>query len=296
MIRDYTDEPVSNAKFTTDKLYPLIRDAYGQVVDDVNATADNPLIVTFTMSITDGDQYAMLPANVGQIVRIGEFDSTTGGWLSSWIPGGRRWSWGSGLSLEGSMLRFDPYAVSSGNLTVQYIPKGEFLVHVGTCTAANASSTTLKLNSAPTDGYFDARPNAYIGSILRVLSMTGTQQIGSTACTVFPVQERPIQSVAVTNLVATVAKEFDGDLSLATGSTYTYEVVPWFSYEIISAVAWHCAMSLHMIHGGDQVRAGRAAGARQMYNNAMRSLRGRVSGMNQVSSPLYRGLPWGEIQ
>lgn len=267
LIRDYTDDPSDTPKWTTDRLYPLMQSAWGKIIQDVNGLSAGPIVARFSLSVSASTQSYMLPPNVGTILRIGRIDSTTNRIYGEIMPRGRLAACGPGWSIEGGrILRFDPKLSQTETLRVEYIPNGELLCHLGTATASDSdnTTTTFQLDTSPDDGYYDSRPNAYVGSMLRVLSKSDA--------TIVP-QERLITAVSTT-FVATVEPAFDSTLASGSG-TYTYEIVPVYFQMFTNAVALEVVRMIHAIENRER----KFNGITQLYSEEMRSLRSMLLNM-----------------
>lgn len=250
-IYDYANEPSDNPKWTTDKLFPLIRGAYGRIMQDVNGIGQNPIVVRFDVTVTATDRTYLLPPNVGQVLMIGKVDTVTGNFFEQVIPRSRLNAYGSGVSLEGPTIRFEPNWGIGETLRVLYIPNGDFSIHLGTFTqnATGVSTTAFPLTLSPSEGYFDRRPNAPLGSIVRLLSAVSAAGVASTPTgyDYFPIQERPVSGYTSTSHIVTVPVAFDFDPSSASvmsgtdPAVITYEIVPFMGDLFQEALAFDVA-------------------------------------------------------
>lgn len=284
-IRDYADEPVDNAKWTDAKLYQFVRGSWARIMHDVNACGDAPLVVRYDLVVNNSDQVYYLPPNIGQILRFGRVYQD-GSIYDAIVPRSRLNPVGPGIIFEGlNRVRFEPKWGINETLRIEYIPSGDLAVHEGTVANTAVTSTTVTLDTTPTVGYFDQRPNAYLGSVLRYLS--GASPSGYSF---FPVQERVIteQTISSTNPVVTVDSAFSPDPSVASG-TLTYEIVPFLGWQLIEPLAWNVAMSLHATMAGDPSRTKKLQAAQLMYNNQMRMIRGSLSHYNARSGGKFNG-------
>lgn len=237
----YMDEPIDTPKWTSDYLWPLIVGGWQRLMGDINGVGSNRIKIQFTTTITSTVGRYILPPNVGKILRMGYLDSTTGRLTETITPRHELGIYGPGVSLQGNTQLFEPLQYDQ-TLTMEYVPNGFCSLHTGTldASASGVSSTTLVLDSEPDEGYFDRQPNAYLGSIIRVLaSVEGSfpDDYGH-----FPVQERIITGWDPKTLIATVDPAFDPDF--ADLGLVTYEVVPFFGYSAREALAWHVVAKL----------------------------------------------------
>lgn len=287
-IRRYTAEPETNPKYAGTQLYPLIVSTWDRIMDDVNQVGENPIVVRFDITPTTTEAHYLLPPNIGQIIRIGRLEPTTGQISETVHTRNRLNIVGAGYVIEGNMLRFLPLWQDTDTLTMEYIPNGFCTIHMSAITinTTGLSQTVVPLDFSPDEGYFDQAPNAYVGSVLRLLKCTatdGTTESFPTASYAFwPIQERVISSYAVSTGYATVELGFDFDPSddslagLETTDILTYEVLPALGYAMIEAVALGVAANLHEV----ERRPGPANRMWRLYNIKMRSIRGRLSSMN----------------
>ena len=286
-IYDYTNEPDENPKWTTDKLFPLIRGSYGRCMLDVNGVGQNPIVVRFDITTTATQRTYMLPPNVGQVIAIGKVNSQTGEFYERIIPRTRLSPFMAGVTFEGPLVRFEPIWGVAETLRVLYIPNGDCALHLGTVAEADTTTTSVKINIAPTEGYFDRRPNAYLGSMLRLLSATVSSAAAyPSGYTYYPIQERPITGMVPTSLVATVDTAFDFDPATAiTGSAiHTYEIVPFMGDLFQDAIAWDVAAMVN----GTEKRYTEKADCMKNRLNQMRMIRQNLSHYNSRSGTLLR--------
>jgi len=288
-IYDYANEPSDNPKWTSDKLFNLIRGSWARAMNDVNTLGKDPIVVRYDIPVTNSQKTYLLPCNVGQILSFGKVEPQTGEFYEVVLPRSRLNPCGGGVLFEGNLVRFEPSWPSSETLRILYIPSGDFVCHLGTFAASDTgvSATKFPISLTPTEGYFDRRPNGYIGSVVRLLSCVdgSNNAVNPSGYGYFPIQERPIVSVAGTTRLATVDPAFDFDPASLTGGTITYEIVPFLGQLFQEAVAWDVAA---IIHGTE----GRPNDKRDAWNNKaqqMRTIRSNLSGYNARTGSLLRG-------
>lgn len=293
-IYDYADEPSVEAKYTTDKLFPLITQAYSRVMMEHNSMSEHPIVVRWSLTVTESVQNYYLPPNVGQLLKIGKVEDVTGRNNEWTVPRSRLNPYGPGVLLEGNMIRWEPKPRIGETLQLEYIPDGYCSIHLGTFTQGDTvtpSDTTFALNASPSEGYFDQIPNAYLGQVVRIIDCqtTGSVEDQPTGYTSFPIQERPISGYAPTTNVITVEPAFDFNLGtnagIAADSTYTYEVVPFFWSLLKEAVIWDVVRRLHGISGKKQ----QEASARIYYIETMRNIRMNAANYNQRTGSSFKG-------
>lgn len=277
--RVYTDEPSFAAKYPTDILYPIIESAWDRAMREANAVADNAIVVRYSLAIDPDTAVYYLPPTVGQVLRFGKARDT--GLNPDWIiPRSRLNPAGGGIIFEGPNVRFEPRPTTSETLTIEYIPNGHCTLHSSTVTeAAFTSTTSFTLDNTPDEGYFDRRPNAYLGAVWRLLS--GPTPAGRSYC---PVQERVITGYNSSTGAVTFDVPLDVSFS-GTSGNYVYEVVPLESPFFLDAVAWDVATTIHGI--GDN--GSKAKFSEFRYMQQMRLIRLSLGKINQRSNSLMRG-------
>lgn len=285
-IRDYTDEPEDSAKWTDAKLYRWVRQAFHRVMQDVNAVGDNPIVVRWDLDVNAEDQVYYLPPNVGQILRFGRVNDQNQLVYDAVVPRSRLNPVGAGIIFEGPRVRLEPRWNTGETLRVEYIPNGDCPMHEGVVDQTEIGADTLKLDITPSAGEFDQRPNAYLGSCVRLLDGPVPSGHGW-----FPVQDRVIvsQSTSSGDPNWWVYPDVDFDPPPVETGNYTYEIVPFFGWMFIEALAWNVAMSIHATNMSDPARAGKLKAAQLMYNNEMRAIRGSLSHYNARSGGKFDG-------
>ena len=174
-IRDATDEPATDAKYTDTKLLSLISKAVGHVWQDVNKHSVHKAVVRADLSITSGTSVYVLPPTMRHIIDL-QWLNSDGTIRYRLYPGSTLNPVWPGLSFEGNTLRFtNGYEPdTSWTLRVIYTPSGYVSLAEGPITsvtndAAN-NNCTVVLNATVTDGVLDYRPSAYAGCIFRLLT------------------------------------------------------------------------------------------------------------------------------
>lgn len=291
-IRDYTNEPEDNAKWTTDKLYPLIVSAWEKIMLDVNSTGDNPLVVRWDLTTTTTGQTYYLPANVGQILRFGRVESD-GSVSDAVVPRSRLNPAGPGILFEGPIVRFEPQWGIGETLRVEYIPNGFCQLLYDSKQGSSNSTTAVEVGTSSagaisvSEGYFDRRPNAYLGSIVNVISWAGTLS-GVSAWSTYgfwPTQSRIVTGQTVGSGLLTVDPAFDLNLALGSAAAFGIEVVPFLGECFKEPLAWGVAATLHRA----EKRKDAAELALSEYRELMRMIRLRQSWLNARTPGLFTG-------
>jgi len=267
LIRRLTDEPTISSKYSDNDLIEHIESANQIVMTELHTAADNAMLSRFNITISDGNNVFLLPPAVEAITRIAKLNGVTG--LPDWqmVPSSEWGFRGPGVRIEGRLLRFDPsWAGDSDVLEILYVPNGDFRIHYGTAVAA--TSTTLQMTPTPTAGILDTRDNAYLGSLLRVVS-DGNGYI----------QERTIIAYNRVTQTATVSPAFSPALS----GTITYEVAPSYERFLEKVVSLYVARELRAAAGD----AAKTKNLTALYTEARRSLRLELSRRQGIISDAF---------
>ncbi len=321
-VRTYLDEPATNAKYDNSwivnhLIYPCMVD----VLARINLNQDNPICVRHRVLLDPDQTYYQLPPNVQEIWRVAVSDAD--GYLQKEAyPRGVFNPSGPGWSIEGNLLTIQPQVITGESISIWYIPTGDVLCHYGT---GYLNGRVLTLASSPTLGQLDRRPNAYAGSILRLLPSTG------------PIQERVIESHNVKTGKVTVRIPFhtgadpetsgsedtlsgstssqsSGTSSGAPGSaesessggftnTVLYEIAPIASQGLYEAISLACACKLGAVRS---VSEKKMAYLTAEYRKAMKTIKDNLANLqmrtgksfdkNTVDHEVYKrvfGGGWG---
>lgn len=292
-IREYADEPSDTSKWTTDRLFPLIRNAFRRIIHDLNALAGGPIVVHYDLQLTANRKDYILPPTLGELLRIGKLSAagsedlsaagrilqpTTGDFYETIIPGNRQSNWSAGVSLEGNLLRFEPAPTAAETLRLEYLPSGDCSMAYGVegATAVTALDE-FQLLTPPTEGYLDKRPYSLLGNILRVIDYTqGSVAVSTLGWYRFPIQERLITGWDPNTDKLYITPNFDFNLASLTGATLTYEIVPLFWDVVVGALSLRVAHELHMIEG--RIEKGNAI--HKLYLDEMKSIRSAANHRN----------------
>lgn len=249
----------------------------------ISLTFSNPILIRHRITLTEGQRYYYLPPNVGEIWQIVRYDDN-GRVYEEFDPLDRRAPIGPGWAIEGNMLVVEPeYNIQTGAWDVLYMPSGDFWPHYAkggfigshtqTSTASDSSesdaTSTLSVDSGPTLGLVDRRPNAYAGAVLRVLrTADGSNTI---------IEERIIESYDVEAGEITVRLPFD---HYQDQDPVWYEITHVGMQCLVQAVAMSAAMNL----GVDIDMSQRKAQQIQLeYRKALKTASDIMTHMNQRS-------------
>jgi hypothetical protein len=263
-IQLLVDEPDYKAKYTDSDLIDLIESEWTDVVEEMFRMAQNTISVRHEITFQRGTQYYVLPPTVGEITRLAERDATTHDIEFEMTPRSPYNPYGPNFTIEGNMIVLDPkWQGSSKTLELEYIPTGDVRLHDGTLSSIT-NSTTVVLPASPTTGTLDTRPNAYAGSVFRVLSATTNDYI----------QERVIKSYDVTTRTATLSAALDP----VPSGTITYEIAPMLALHQAYLVAFSVARTILAVEGDNS----RYSAMNREYQRKIRNLRLRVSNFQTI--------------
>lgn len=235
-LRVYADEPADvDRRFTDAELCLAWGESTAALMTELYAAADYPPKAVHSFTTVAAQQHYKLPPNVQEITRIACLDSTTG--LPNWVvvPDSPRAPWGPNFLLDGLQdFQLLPIPQDGGDtITIEYVPGGPVLFHQqatpiyegpGDTGTLRHTSTTFKLWHRTDTGWlvggFDKRPNAFVGSRLRLLGSITDGKPATMLSPWIPVQERRIESYSMDDgLKLTVAPAFDSSW-LNTSSTW----------------------------------------------------------------------------
>lgn len=230
-IRELAAEPAIHAKYTDARLLVYLEQAYAHVFAELMRRMPSPIAMTYDLTLTSPATltFALPPImqRVLDVELLGSVNTATGDRQSYghpqprsiYAPQGRMWRVvANTLILDNALLN----SVQAGaTFRITFVPSGAVHLHTGSAgaivntTAPATNNCTIVLAAAPTIGVCDNRPNAYVGSVLRILSASTNNYV----------QERLITAYDVTTRKATLEPAFDAAL-LPGGATVTYEIAP----------------------------------------------------------------------
>lgn len=279
LIRTYTDEPATNAKYSDAILITHIEAAWAAVLREMNRNSTHKVVARYDIPVTEGQNVYRLPVTVGQILDVVELDSD--GNVDSWlVPRARSNPYGPLFSIEANTLRFRPHWTwDTKTYTLLYVPQGSVRLHEGSIAqtavvnSESGNTCTVTLASSPTKGSKDMRPQAYAGQLFRLL---GSSNSSYDCC-----QEMTIASHDPAAGTVTLNMALDDDLLVPAGggATYTYEIVPrlpWADDEIL--IALKVALPILAVEGDGQ----RYSLQSRMLAEKMRDLRLDVANLDAM--------------
>lgn len=273
-VRKWVDEPSSNAKFSDDDIYDLIRLVYAKVFPDVLIHDEASLVVRYDITMVANQQEYVLPPNVGMILRLARRDSTSDLVLQEMYQSNFINPSGGGYTIEGNILRLTNKINWSDNTVYEllYIPNGDMypIEFATTVYGTDTTNKTWTIGSV-TDGTLDTRKNAYGGYLLRFLS----------ADTNNFVQEIPVASYDNENGRIVLVSAPDP----VPVTNVKAELVPVLTKQFEDVVSLGVARRILAIDG----HARRKDLVDQEYREAVRSLRMQISKVQQRLSSRYDG-------
>jgi len=134
-VRDFTDEPEANAKYSDDRIIQYIQRMAFKPFGELNRILERPLTARFDVTIVadndDDEFHYILPPGVGMVTEIWELDSSSNK-IAPVEMRGRLNPFGQGIAIEGGILTVDRNQYSTGNiLRIVYVPDGLATMHEG---------------------------------------------------------------------------------------------------------------------------------------------------------------------
>lgn len=261
-IREDTDEPTVNAKYTDARIIQLLEKAYILVVNEKNRNSKTPIVARITKTITSGQTVYTLPHTVGSVYGIYKLSDSGTGYKVFYDSRSRHNPLGRGMWIEGNSLYIqstDMFNIGT-ELTIEYIPNGVARLHNGTCTL-NADGTVVTFGATPNAGDLDTHIEAYAGSVFRLLKIDGTVITGNN------MQEVPVTTYDADTRQATLAVALDPIPTTDDGNIY-YEVAPAISKGMDMVVATYASYRMEMKEGNRK----RAAGLLDAFKNERRNV------------------------
>ena len=277
-VRENTDEPIINAKYTDARVIRQLEKAYIIVLNEKNRNDQTPATVKQTITIASGVTEYVLPYVMGTF--LGLYSRSDSGTKYYYNGRGMYNPFGRGMWIEGHTLHIQSvgsFGVGT-ELIAEWIPNGVARLHNGTCTL-NADGTIATLGATPNAGTLDTHVQAYAGSIFRILDIDGDTVTGDY------MQERVISSYDHTKRQATL------DVALnpvpttdVTGHIY-YEIAPFISQGLESVVPLYAAYRIMSIEGNRK----RADSILAAYRNELRNVKLLAYYTNLPEAPRLRG-------
>ena len=263
LAREHIDEPLVNKKYTDARIIRMLEHSYVLVLAEKNRNAQTPIIAKVTVTPVSGTTAYILPFTVGSVESIYQ-----AGDYGTKVFFSRRSNYnpcGHNLRIEGNTLNLQNATLFGldTDLTVEYTPAGVARLHNGVLAAAiNTDGDEVTLAATPNAGTLDTHPDAYVGSVFRLLEIDGTTVTNNY------MQERTISAYDHTTRVATLSPALDPIGTTDDGDIY-YEIAPAIHKGMDLVVPLHTAMTIAGIEGNEK----RYRGIRLAYSEAIRNVR-----------------------
>jgi len=285
--RQWANEPAINAKYTDDKLYPVVRANYRELLGEMLRLSDIPFVVQYSFAVTNDTNTYLMPPNIGTIYRLGIIDPVTGRFSVELFNMSRKNPFGSQFQFDGTNLTFNPiWTGGSVTMTLEYIQNGDVEMclvtqaNPGAVTGNDASHLVLfeTAGLVPTVGYFDYRPNAYYGSMVRLLGASHNP----TGYKFWPTQTRPIINYTPTYTTGPrieVRPVFDfNPATVPSITSLTYEIVPEGLGAVTPVLGLRSAIFLHRTEGNLK----RVSLLTDEYKQKLRDIRLGIANMDAI--------------
>lgn len=167
-IRGYLDADETEKYGDSWTTRNIIGPSMVDVMARLNMSADNPVLLRYSMTLVPGQQYYQLPCSIAEVWKVAIID-TTGHVISEELPRGIHNPRGFNWSIEGNLLSIMPYPGVANTFDLWYTSNGDYSPHYSTGGGTLNSALTIFTLGTPTVGVLDRRPGAYAGQILRLL-------------------------------------------------------------------------------------------------------------------------------
>ena len=273
-VRHYLDDPDLDAKYDDNYLVRFfLPSAMTDVISRVSQMSDAQILSSFTLSLTAGTSSYKLPPAVAQVVRIGTIEPASGLFYDDLKPRGQFNPNGPNWTLQGNTLVFQPSVQETKEYTLVFVPSGDIMCQY---TAADPVSLVQSINSngtftmanTPTIGSYDKRPNAYLGSYLRVLGNV--------------VDEVLVSDHDVSLKVLTPTTAFENPVAAG----YSYEIVPFLMEPMIDAVSVSAAMRAGV---GRKINQAHMQALMLAYKQAIKTAHDTLANMNGRIGKAFNG-------
>lgn len=293
-VRGYLDDADFDAKYTDQFLVQhVIMPGMVDVWSRCSLNADNPVMLSFDITLVNDQECYVIPPCVGEVHEIVQYVGAQGLQTNNGIPtddmyprhrmsvGGQIWA------LEGNMICFRPFPsglTGNNTWTVRYTTNGDMMPHYADGSSStnrgslDATRTLFTFASAPGLGGLDRRENAYAGQVLRVLAQAGT------GIPLLVQEERVIASYNPATLTATLKRPFSSNVPTIASGYLAYEVAPAQSQGMVEAVSLACALKLGAWR---KISAAHAQLLQLQYRSAIKTI-----GDNLANMQMRNGKSW----
>lgn len=260
-IREWAREPATKALYTDDYLIRRSGNSYALALGEINRNLGDVLVARFQITL-DGTGCYRLPSTFGPIETL-YYEGDMGTRPLYWTRNSSYDCRGKGVWVEGNLVRYQSGSYEYGStLTVEAWPTGTASLCCGTCTV-DATGKIITLGATPYLGSLDQQINAYVGSVLRIIKVTGTSPTGNC------IQEMPITAYSVLTRVLTLQAALDPIPAAGAGGFIFYEIAPIIPIVYDAVVAARVAWEVNLAEG----QKAKAAAVKNIYDGNIRQLR-----------------------
>jgi hypothetical protein len=299
-VRLFVDDPVAGEKYTDTQVMRLAGLASRKIFRDLQFISSQPNVLSFDISVLTTVQVYFLPTGIGEILNIGEWDSTQDCYLWKIKTPSRRTPLRPNMFLSGRSVVFDALPDRAFTMRVEYLPSGDFSGHEANVNWAAAPTALnafwlVDASSEAADlqrGVVDDRDGAYLGGMLRVWNPASSPtEIFERIITGHTVS---VSGTAEQRRAITVDRDWDALFSAAT--VYRYEIVPQWIEGVRLLAVLGTAITLCTGAGmGDRIKL-----LEREYLKAARTERLAVANQNpdertfrqDTDEGLTREMPW----
>jgi hypothetical protein len=268
-VRHYLDDPDLDAKYDDNYLVRFfLSSAMSDVISRVSMMSDAQITASITVTVAAGTQYYKLPPSVRQVLRVGITDTASGLFVEDYKPRNEFSMYGPGWSLEGNLLAFKPIPTEARDFTILFVPSGDVGVHYDTAGGVLNANGTFTMDATPVIGSVEKRDNAYIGSYLRILGTTVTDEL------VIKDHDAATRILILRNVASNAA------------GSYASEVVPFIMEPLVDAISISAAMRTGV---GRKITAGHQQSLLLAYRQAIKTSYDTLGNMNARVGKRFSG-------
>jgi hypothetical protein len=259
-VRHYLDDPDLDAKYDDNYLVRFfLPSAMTDVMSRVSQMSEAQILSSFDITVTPGTTHYRLPPAVAQVIRIGVVEAVTGLFVEDLRPRNQFNLHGPNWSIQGNAIVFQPAIDSTRTFTVVFVPSGDVMCHYcSTLTGSLNSNGTFTMDTTPTLGSIDKRPNSYQGCYVRVFGNVTDE-------------------VTIRNHDSTLQVLTPNIAFLNAAGLYSYEVVPFLLEPMIDAVSISAAMRAGV---GRKINQAHMQSLMLAYKQAIKTSHDTLANMN----------------
>lgn len=241
-VRNYIDDPATDAKYSDSQITTLLERAWAKVVQEIMRVSTNKPLLYVDIDVTSSNKKYALPPIVGRVVSLEQRDSTGGTVFEYPTPSKPHMPTWPGVQITANMLHFydtSNYPLGACTYRVWFVPEGCVKLHEGTADETGTTTDSedyLDVAGSPTYGTVDMRPSAYEGMMLRVLDDANGY-----------VQQRPIHDYDITNDTPRIVVQ--PNFQFTPSGTVTYEIAPLLCEQLDMVMPLWAARHLAAVNG-----------------------------------------------